>query len=759
MDLSLALPTLTLVAGAVAALLGLTIVRENPRQKLNWVLGSMLLLGSVGAVFGTIDFAISREEPKLLEAEVGLLSSFGSLWELIFPTFLLFAALFPRERQIIRRLPSLQWLLFVPYLAHLALALLGPPDENWQLANLATGMVLIDRLLHVLDLGIALLFAINASLFSLVNLAYMVLAILALRVSLRLAPNRRLRAQIRVMMAGMGGCFTLYALAVPLPELIGLDVQPVLRVALTVGALVTASLSIAYSIVRYRFLDAKILARRSILFGAASGLLLAIYVTVIHRISQVMAGLVQVDTRIMETAFLVVGLLVFHPVAGRLEEWLEGLLIRDRGDYRAVLRQLAYDVSTVLKLDDLAQRVVMMLESSLMVDRAALFMRSGPGQRLAAAASFGLEPAEVECLQVLDQGDWTTHELPYVHDALATTEAQVPRDLSRLLAVPLAHGGELLGVLLLGTKLTGGGYHAEDRALLTTLGYQVGVAIRNAHLHAESIARSVLEEELRFARQVQQSFLPSRLPSEPPIEVSVVNVPSKHVGGDYVDAIRINDEEIMVAIGDVSGKGVPAALLMSMTRAALRTTAARLRSPRTILESMNVLIHESTSPREFVTFFLACVNRRELVVTYSNGGHDRPLLRRRDGRIEELGQGGMLLGAVPDATFEEASVQLEAGDLLVLYTDGLTEARQHGDFESEMFGTERLECCLRDLEPGLTAAEVLDHLVRRCHDWSGGGELADDMTLLVLRVEGPEGGPAGRAVHGEPATAAPVHGQ
>lgn len=734
-DFSLALPTLTLISGGVAVLLGLTIVRENPRQKLNWVLGSMLFLGSVGAVFGAIDFTVSREEPKLLEAEAGLLSTFASLWELIFPTFLLFALLYPRDRTIVRRLPYIQWLLFLPYVIHLVLALAGSPDEGgWGLENVSTGHLWLDRAIQVLDLGLDLIYAANAELFSLVNLTYMILAIAWLRSAARKALNPRLRAQISVMVGGMGGSFALYAVAQPIPELIGIDVDPVVRIGLTVAALAAASLSIAYSIVRYRFLDAKVIARRSILFGAVSGLALGVYIALIHRINLVVAGLLGIEARILETAMLVVGLLVFHPIAGRIEEWLEGLLIRDRADYRTMLRRLAREVSTVLNLDELSQRVVEMLETSLMVDRAMLLVRRTPDGALSAVAGFGTEDLATEWVGELEHGDYTSLELPYLQEALVNSDGMLPREVASMLAVPLVHRGDLLGLLLMGAKLTGAGYHSEDRSLLAALGDQLGVAIRNTLLHRESIARSVLEEELRFARRVQQSFMPTELPEVPPIQVSALNVPSKQVGGDYVDALKIGADEVMVAIGDVSGKGVPAALLMSMTRAALRTQAVSLHSPGDILRSMNSLIHESTSPREFVTFFLACIDRRSLTVTYSNGGHDRPLLRRRNGTIEQLGQGGMLLGAVPETTFVEGILDLAAGDLLILYTDGLTEAHRDGDQEGEMFGTDRLEECVAGIDPDLTAREVLDTLVGKCRSWTGAGELSDDMTLLVLRV-------------------------
>jgi sigma-B regulation protein RsbU (phosphoserine phosphatase) len=320
-------------------------------------------------------------------------------------------------------------------------------------------------------------------------------------------------------------------------------------------------------------------------------------------------------------------------------------------------------------------------------------------------------------------------------DELLAGEGEVPP--APLLAIPLRHGQELLGLLLLGAKITGGGFNAEDRSLLSTLGDQIGVAIKNAHLHRESLAKTLLEEELNFARRVQQSFLPDRFPPLPPFDLQGLNLPSKFVSGDYYDVLPVGDDEFLIAIGDVSGKGVPAALLMSMLRAALHSRAREPSSLSEIMVALNQLIHESTSEREFVTLFLARIDRRQLTLVYSNGGHNPPLLRRRNGSIERLERGGLLLGAFGVADFEEGEVTLEPDDILILYTDGLTDAAGQ---DGAMFGDQRLEEEVRDLDHRLPAAQALSGLTTACRSWTGGADLEDDLTLLVLRVDG-EAGP------------------
>jgi sigma-B regulation protein RsbU (phosphoserine phosphatase) len=395
-----------------------------------------------------------------------------------------------------------------------------------------------------------------------------------------------------------------------------------------------------------------------------------------------------------------------------------------------VLRGLARDVSTVLDLGELGRKVGDMLARSMMVDCGCLLVRPAPDSPLAHVAGFGRQETDPVLIRALEERvtSASTSDLVDVDELLAGTGLVPP---VRLVLVPLRHGGELLGMLLLGRKVTGTGFNAEDRALLATLGDQIGVAIKNSHLHRASVAKTLLDEELSFARNVQQRFLPAEFPPMSPLDLWARNVPSKVVSGDYYDVVPIGEHDLLIAIGDVSGKGVPAALLMSMLRASLRTQAREPISLCEMMRSLNRLIFESTSDREFVTLFLARVDCRGLRLRYSNGGHNPPLLRRRDGSLERLERGGLLLGAFDGVEFEEGEVILDRRDMLVLYTDGLTEAVDAG---GDMFGDERLEAAVRALDPGSSAREGLMAIEGACRSFSDGTDLEDDLTVLVLRV-------------------------
>ncbi len=735
MDLGYVLITVSFAVAAVAFMLGLVIVREAPRQRLNWITAGMLVCGGAGALLGAVDFIAAMREVKVLRAQGSLVRNFAFLWEFFFPTFLLFTLYFPTQRRIVRRFPGISWLLFLPYIFHFVLLLAGSATGGrFRFEGIAERGGALGAAADFVGLALYLLYQLNAALFPLVNLAAMLGATWLLSSSYRTTENPRLRVQVRIVLGGLGGCLALYSVAVLLPVMTGIDLNPVLRATLIVAGLALGSLSIAYAIVRYRFLDVQMLARRSILYGAATAVALALYIIVVRQLNVAIAGLIGIEADYIQTAVLVVALLLFQPLVGRLEELLEQVMLGDRSDYRNLLRELSRDVSTVLDLGELGNKVGAMLASSMMVDCGCLFVRSAPPAPLTHVAGFGGQEVDSTLVRVLEErlAEDPESELVDVDELLSGTGLvpSVP-----LFLVPLRHRGELLGMLLLGRKVTGTGFNAEDRALLAALGDQIGVAIKNAHLHRESVVKTLLEEELGFARHVQRSFLPDRFPPMAPLDVWARNVPSKFVSGDYYDVVPIGESEILIAIGDVSGKGVPAALLMSMLRASLRTQARGPISLCDIMCSLNQLILESTSDREFVTLFLARVDCRHLRLRYSNGGHNPPLLRRGDGRVERLERGGLLLGAFGGAEFEEGEVDLSGEDLLVLYTDGLTEAV---DTTGDMFGEERLEAEVRALDPRQSARESLQTLEEACRRFSNGAELEDDLTVLVLRV-GAEG--------------------
>ncbi len=298
--------------------------------------------------------------------------------------------------------------------------------------------------------------------------------------------------------------------------------------------------------------------------------------------------------------------------------------------------------------------------------------------------------------------------------------------------VPMQLQNTTKGLLMVGERMRGGAYTHADLEFLSSLGNLAIIAIENARLFRAELEKQHLEDELKIAREIQQGLLPECLPEIPGFDIAAVNVSSKTVGGDYYDLIRRTPMEYVVAIGDVSGKGSPAALLMSNVQAALRALAPESRTLSETTGRINDLTCANTKGAgKFITFFWGILDVATATLRYVNAGHNPPMLRRADGSIERLEEGGMILGVFPThQPYAEASVILRPGDLLVLFTDGVSEAMNP---RSEELTEERLEEIVRDCGSD-DAATVIARIQDAVQQHIEGAPQSDDITLVVLRA-------------------------
>ncbi len=241
--------------------------------------------------------------------------------------------------------------------------------------------------------------------------------------------------------------------------------------------------------------------------------------------------------------------------------------------------------------------------------------------------------------------------------------------------------------------------------------------------------RDRLESELDLARRIQQRLLPAAPPQVPGLEVAGHSEPAREVGGDYYDHIPLGDGRVLLVIADVSGKGVPAALLMSAFRASLMSQDVDRSQPDEVAGRLNAFLHRSVDPGKFVTAFVGFLDGRTGRFVYANAGHNPPALVRADGTVEWLATGGLILGILPESRFESGEATLAPGDLLVLYTDGVTEG---ADAATEQFGEDRLvQALLR--RRGESCDAIANGVVREVRAFEGETGPADDITMLVAR--------------------------
>lgn len=305
------------------------------------------------------------------------------------------------------------------------------------------------------------------------------------------------------------------------------------------------------------------------------------------------------------------------------------------------------------------------------------------------------------------------------------------READVRLVVPLVSQGELIGMINLGERLSEQEYSADDRQLLNDLAAQAAPAVRVAQLarqqQQEARERERMEQELRVARLIQQTLLPRELPDLPGYEIAAHYQPARAVGGDFYDFLYFEDGKIGIVIGDVTDKGVPAALVMATTRTLLRAAAERLSNPSTVLERVNALLHPDIPPRMFVTCLYALLDPATGRISFANAGHDLPYRHSASG-VEELRATGMPLGLMPNMTYEETEVILAPGESLLMHSDGIVEAHNPA---GEMFGLARLEARVAAHQSGTgLISDVLSELAAFVGDeW----EQEDDVTLVLLQ--------------------------
>jgi len=301
-----------------------------------------------------------------------------------------------------------------------------------------------------------------------------------------------------------------------------------------------------------------------------------------------------------------------------------------------------------------------------------------------------------------------------------------------MICVPLTRKGKLLGVMQVINKSDGSCFEKEDLALFETLAAQCAIAIENQQLTKKQIKAEALELELKTAREIQQHLLPDKLPDYNDLDIAAMIIPAREIGGDYYDVIKITEHISLFLIADVSGKGVPAALIVSIIVTCLKSSLHYRKNQfelQELVSTMNQVLIESTTSTKFVTAWFGIYNHLEKSLTSLNAGHNPPfLLRAGSNEFINLEKGGIFLGAM-DLPFTSETITLEKDDLIVYFSDGVTEA---WNVAEEDYGETRLEKTILKAR-NKPAAEILKIIYKDVKDYTGTAEQNDDITCGILK--------------------------
>ncbi len=744
MNLQLLVGAVYLACGIILFFLGVIILRENINNRINRVTGLMLFFAGLGPLFGALGTILkSLGSVSILEKSIFYQNIFY-FWELFFPQLLLFSLLFPQEHPFMKRLPRLKILIFIPHIFHCLLVLVFyEPKKIIDLLDVermgTLGKIIFEPISYILGslaLLLQVLYKVHVQFFSVINLLYLILAISFLYQGLKKVELPRLRRQVSLILWGIRSSMGLYVVAFILPAISPLSIPDTLRYALTIIALVVGSGVIAWAIIRHHFLDVRLIIRQSLVYSLTTLLLVGAYFLIVVQFGRWLQGVVGARVPLLDLGYVILAIILFQPVMGQVDDMIKRFLIRDKSDYRNMMETFSRELITLFDFEKLSQRVIETLRNDMMVEHVFLsiydedkgswyFFPGGDSQQLKPSLSF--QDPFLKMLSNRDRPSLLEDLSPQKESSITYP---VLLNLKVHLVVPLKEKGKLIGFIALSRKFTGFRYSYEDITLLTVLANQLVVAINNAKLYAQSLEKQRLEEELNLARQIQLGLLPKAFPQSRYFQISAYTHPARQVGGDYYDFLEKEDGRVVIALADASGKGIPAALLVSLLHASLRAEAKSGLPLWQTVARVNSLIFSSTSAERFATMFYGELDPGSRKLVYCNAGHNYPILVRGGNQVHFLDVGGLLLGAFADAVYQMGEVSLKSQDLIFFYSDGLTEARNQQD---EEFGEQRLIGLLLKWSY-LSADQLKEKIIYEVNDFASGTVQYDDQTLAVLKI-------------------------
>ncbi|TMQ56297.1 MAG: GAF domain-containing protein [Candidatus Eisenbacteria bacterium] len=399
-----------------------------------------------------------------------------------------------------------------------------------------------------------------------------------------------------------------------------------------------------------------------------------------------------------------------------------------------LLLELGTKISVSLDTNQLLEQILDLVFQVVRYDAAGIYLVDKKTQWINQQAIRGYDPNREDAVRLkVGRGliGWVakTGRPVIVPDVLRDERYVSARTQTRSeMVAPLRVGSEVIGAFNVESDEPDA-YEPEDLELLMTFASQAAVAIERTRLHAEVLETRSLEEELSIGQRIQRTFLPERDPKVPNFDIAGANYSSGLVGGDYYDYVRITEGQLGIVVADVSGKGIPAALIMAAFRASLIAEVRNNYAIRTIFAKVNKLLWESVEVDRFVTAIYGVLDINARRFTYVNAGHNPGLLYRgATDTLDTLDSTGPLLGTLETATFKEKQVEIRRGDVLALYTDGITESMNEA---KELFGEDRLRDVIRSRKEG-SAAEIVRGIRETVGAFSG-GESDDDLTVVVIK--------------------------
>jgi serine phosphatase RsbU (regulator of sigma subunit) len=497
--------------------------------------------------------------------------------------------------------------------------------------------------------------------------------------------------------------------------------------------------SIAIAILRYRLWDIDVIINRTLVYAILTVILIVIYlvtVLILQRTFQALTGERSDLAAVLSTLVLVA---LFVPVRRYVQDFVDRRFYRRRYDAVKTVSSFSSSLRDEVDLGRVIQRLESVIHETIYPSHCSTWLKDESDFRIHQSAAgrtidqdkfLGLQIPDDDPLIALFSSGSGTIGL----DELQIESQNLPPLIEHgyALVVPLITQGKLIGWLGLGTRLSEQKYSFNDKVLLSRLAVQVAPTVRVAQLvaeqQAEAIERERLDQELLVASRIQTGLLPKQLPQYEGWQISAIYQPAREVGGDFYEFEYFDDGRLGIFVGDVTDKGIPAALVMATTRTLLKASAREFQSPGKALSRVNNLLVADIPENMFVTCFYAILEPSSGKLVYSNAGHNLPFRLTNEG-VLEIKAAGMPLGIMPDVAYDVHEMVIEPGDEVIFYSDGLVEAHNQ---EREMFGAQRL---MNSFAIYSSVDETLiDHLMQDVQHFSGmDQEQEDDITIVGVK--------------------------
>ncbi|MBS1492514.1 MAG: SpoIIE family protein phosphatase [Bacteroidetes bacterium] len=700
------------------------------------------LLGLLFLVIGfLVGYSTPKEKTSLLFYSLGMCCSLG---------FLIYGGvqLYVKTNSFLFYNCFFFSLLFLPIFVHFIASYPIEYSYRFRKPLLVLNYLFIFILQILLNLNYAYNYIDLPSLFyqfiQYINLIYIIAALLLFIRSFIKVKEPLLKQSLKTILYGfiIGGFGFIYYFVL-LSFIYGTDnaYNTILRIPAI--AVLAIPISLGYSIFKYRILETEFIIKKSLVFGIVTAFIVGFYLLIVFLIDSFVTVYFNTNKQILTITVVIIITFTFDFVNKKAKEFVDKKLYRERYNYRQSLLEFTTEIQYLPNIKQIIEIFARIVKRSMGVKRMDIVIKNLDYFQLLQETNYKQDR------QFIDEDDdiSTTYLKLFDKDKkskllyaaqiqelnLDETDKKVIAENGIVLTIPLVYDDNLIGALNFGPKDSGKAYSDEDIDLLETLSSHCAVAFENSRLLREELEKKKLDEELSIAKNIQAGLLPKLNKKIEGLDISGISIPAKEIGGDFYDCIEMGDDRYLIVIGDVSGKGIPAAIYMAKIQAMIQYASGIYSTPSEILKEVNNLIYDDMDRKSFVTIELAIFDLKNEKVNICRAGHNPSISVKKDS-INFITNTGIGIGLDKEKIFNEnlteSELKIVNGEIYVFYTDGLTEAF---DEKRELYSQKRLfEILGKNKE--LPANEITKQCIDDIILFRGSAEQNDDITLLVVKT-------------------------